>query len=846
MVASAWILACIASALPSADSSLLSGSPIKVGTPSYREPIVEIAPPKLSVGIETRPLGAANVLGGKHPDLFLVNNKESSHPGLFLYQYVSTNAKGTPTFKRRFQLTHPFKGLIPPPGTIVEYNGTVHGFFLVENHIIAHTLFDKTIFGFVERREMHVEGLPRPPISVAYLPESSHRGELVFEIPDRTTHNVAKTLDVGDRYRRTVFNPKDGLAENVPRDSSGTWRVRPGYSSLFGVRLSSVLASPSRSAQKLTATEHDIKYGFCGIAGLTSVEKGEARRSVVVGGHSGHLYIYHGQHRSSGSFSVRPRQPLKSASVHGASSRVLTNPSPCPMPIPYVTQAGHVNLIVGGEGPLQYYKHLGYSKDTGLPLYAQPRAVVEQNAYLYAGSHPVVAISDWDKDGRTDIVAGNAEGRVLIFKNVGTDNDPVFLAGVPLKQSAIEVDANHAGGASIPASLQREICVEQGYQALNGPAEGRYGYATPAVVDWNGDGHPDLVMADSASRHTVYLSVGSGEGAPVTQPPRVLRNDGFDLHGPWRVKPGIARHQGRLLYVSIDDEDDLRAYYRVDNENVKDAGKIQLTNGKPIKTHYLSGGARGRMSIDLVDFDSDGVLDLILGVPAHASVPRLNTGLPSALGLPGGAILFMKGKRSGSGGLPRFASPEVMHNDGHPIFIGREDGSVTTTHMGGSKGPHIVVGEEGGRIVFYHRSHLSCKTYNKFPVKARGAAKQGQVSVAPMTRGAIEAYLNLGAERDADPDPAFAVDDLATKETLAETIMPISTDEASFAGEGTIGAALGVGVGMGVPWTAAFGFAALGLGCGFILVTLRNRMLPYLPRGMRSLVRKDQSEMRDL
>ncbi len=248
--------------------ALPSGSPLRVATETYEDKIQDVATPPLSVGIVTKPLGAANVFGGKLPDLFLVNSKESTHPGLFLYQYVSTDAKGAPRFKRRFQITHPFKGLIPPPGHIVEFNGTIHGIWIVESNIVAHTFYDKVTHGFVERREMHIQGLPRPPVSIVFLPDGEHRGDLVFEIPDRATPSVVRSLDSeGDRYTRMTYNPKDGLEENHPRDSSGMWRLRPIYSSLFSVHISQFTASPSHTARRLTPNEHDMQYGYSGISG---------------------------------------------------------------------------------------------------------------------------------------------------------------------------------------------------------------------------------------------------------------------------------------------------------------------------------------------------------------------------------------------------------------------------------------------------------------------------------------------------------------------------------------------------------------------------------------------------
>lgn len=249
-------------------TTLASGKPLQVAEESYEGKTQEVARPPLSAGIVTRPLGAGNVFGGKLPDIFVANTKESTHPGLFIFQYVSTDSKGSQKFKRRFQLTHPFKGLLPPPGHVVEHNGTIHGFFVVESNIVAHTVYDRDTHGFVGRREMHILGLPRPPASIVYLPDGDHRGDLVFEIPDRVTPSVVRSLDAeNDRYRRSTYNPKDGLEGNYPRDSTGMWRLKPVYSSLYSVHISQFSSSPSHSARRITPTDHDMEYGYCGLSG---------------------------------------------------------------------------------------------------------------------------------------------------------------------------------------------------------------------------------------------------------------------------------------------------------------------------------------------------------------------------------------------------------------------------------------------------------------------------------------------------------------------------------------------------------------------------------------------------
>ena len=92
-----------------------------------------------------------------------------------------------------------------------------------------------------------------------------------------------------------------------------------------------------------------------------------------------------------------------------------------------------------------------------MPLYSAPTPVLERNALLYGGSHPVLSVVDWDNDGRTDIISGNAEGKVLFFKNVGTDRSPRFLAGIPVKQCIVEVKNTGTKTHKVHPKLLKEI-----------------------------------------------------------------------------------------------------------------------------------------------------------------------------------------------------------------------------------------------------------------------------------------------------------------------------------------------------------------------------------------------------
>eukprot|EP00958_Prasinococcus_capsulatus_P010849 scaffold1066_cov421-Prasinococcus_capsulatus_cf.AAC.3 len=669
----------------------------------------------LSAGHDSTPIGVAHVFDGLYPEIFVTNGKLSTEPGLYLYQFKRLDSTGVPVYRKRVQVTHPFKGLLPPTGTVLEVDGAIHGFWLVENNIIAHTHYDRDSHGFTERRELHLQGLPRAPIGLAYLPRSGGGGDLVLEIPDKKPTAKGFTLT---NYKDPEYNPHDSDPEVTPRDGGGIWRGGWLHSGLYTVKLTSFTESPSQSVRRASASDHDIQFGYCLMTEMRSNVTGTQERSLVTGSYYGTLNYF--RNIADAGIALKARKPL--LNMQG---QVIRHPSPRSMPVVIYGEDGEPNLIVGGEGALYFYRFIAHTGEA--PVYMDPVPVREENAPLYAGSHPSPVSVDWDGDGRIDIVSGDATGFVSFYRNVGTNTSPSFLAGEPII----------AGG--VPISVQ------PGYLALEGPAEARFGYTCPVVIDWNNDGLLDIIMSDATSRHTVFLNRGTQDRTKLDVG-RPLYSDGLELHGPWRIKPGVAKAGPRMAYVTVDDNDELHVYYRLDDFNLKDGGKLRLVKtGKPIRTHYLAGGATGRLQIVLVDWDLDGVLvrislraaetkqlsnnsiaffltrslnswqDLLIGTPRHGSIPDPDYGLPRRVGLPGGAILFLRGKREQTTDFPHFSQPEILHYDGSPIFIGREDGSLTVTELGGRKGPHLLVAEESGRVIYYDRQRISCDSFHRLP-----------------------------------------------------------------------------------------------------------------------------------
>ncbi|XRB15417.1 FG-GAP protein [Pseudoscourfieldia marina] len=804
-----------------------------------------VLPTPLSAGLETKPIGVAYVFGHSLPDVFVVNTKHSAEPGLYLYESIKQDGRGVPVFKMRVQVTHPFKGLIPPVGTVIEDKGEIHGFWHVEGNIVAHTRYDFANHGFTERRELHLASMPKLPVrNLAYIPRYPERGgDLVLELSDRKKQQ-AEQSDTAARFVDPEYNPRGSDASYSPRDSGGIWRGGWLHSALYAVKLTSLHDSPSASVRRVTSSEKDVQFGYCAIGRYdtnttsSAATDGEStrERGIVAGSYYGSLYYFRNMAESG--IALRTRQPILDPR-----GQVLRHPAPLAAPVVYpmpdADGALVQHLLVGGEGALHFYRF--HSHEAGaVPVYRQPVPVTEVGAALYGGSHPIPTVVDWDSDGRTDLLVGTAVGRLWFVKNVGTDTAPVFLPGLDV----------HADGAPID--------VQPGYNALQGPAEARYGFVQPTAVDWDNDGDNDLLVSDARGAHVVFMnSCGPrnaavaadpnspcAKGVPMLGPALPLYSDGLEVHGPWRVKPAAARFNGRMVYMTLDDANEVHAYYRVDSQNLKDAGKVRLRTGKPIKVHRMTGPAIGRVSLILTDFDCDGVLDLLMAVPKHASVPEPDAGLPTAQGVPGSVLLFLRGKRESAGELPRFRHPEIIHYNGIPLMLGKEDGSAAVVNFGSTSGPHILGAEEGGRFVYYERKQLSCESYNRFPENKRGASSSvvSELAMPPPAAAhaltkrasakAVAAWLSGVGDVSGRRAAAVAASEILSSESggRASAVSLDDTDASDAAASSLARANSDNLAGVG-------GFFA-GIGATLVLLGVarlsKPHVTPYLPRFVRS------------
>ncbi|HLB74104.1 MAG TPA: VCBS repeat-containing protein [Sedimentisphaerales bacterium] len=264
-----------------------------------------------------------------------------------------------------------------------------------------------------------------------------------------------------------------------------------------------------------------------------------------------------------------------------------------------------LNDLIVGEGSGSYAGKVRVYINTGAA--SEPQF----SAYFYAqangadltcpgsgclGCFPRVVY--WDDDVKKDLLIGLADGKVKLFLNIGTDENPAFDAGTFLQVGPPGSKANIGVGAR----------------------------ATPSAVDWNSDGKKDLVVGALDAKIHLFINEGTdtapdfrvqtfaqANGSDLLVPPSRSSPDVLDLDGDAKKDILTGNYNGELFFYSntgSDAEPNFAGYESVESDGV------------PID---LAGTPRSRPFV--CDWTGDGYPDVLIGagdgkIHLYQSIPQ--------------------------------------------------------------------------------------------------------------------------------------------------------------------------------------------------------------------------------
>ncbi len=304
-----------------------------------------------------------------------------------------------------------------------------------------------------------------------------------------------------------------------------------------------------------------------------------------------------------------------------------------------------------------------------------------ESAVLGLGDQAYPCFCDWDGDGDLDLLVGGGYGWPRIVINDGTNQRPAYR------------EAEKLFAAESPIRITRNaILGTHNWHDM--------GYSYPAYVDWDSDGLPDLMLPNETNRIFWYKNVGTRQ-EPRFGPRQQVTCDGFPdspqkraqsatladdpqtPHAPypleegqpfyWRTGPAFADFDGDGLLDFVTAGGHTRqatlfVQYRDAEGSLRLRKKcvLKLADGRAIDHSLVDGSREWTESYRAVDWDGDGLLDLVYS----------QAGQPS-----GGSIQLLH--NVGTQDEPAFAAPKPLRAYGSLINI--------TAH-----GPHPWVGDLDG------------------------------------------------------------------------------------------------------------------------------------------------------
>jgi uncharacterized repeat protein (TIGR01451 family) len=225
--------------------------------------------------------------------------------------------------------------------------------------------------------------------------------------------------------------------------------------------------------------------------------------------------------------------------------------------------------------------------------------------YTVGATPRSVVLADFNRDGKSDLAVANSGASsvsILIGQGNGAFATAVNHAVGPGPSSVAVGDFNldgkpdlvTANGAGLAGS-DNNVSVRLGngdgtFAAAVHYGDGGFQAASVAVGDFNGDGSPDLVVANHALAQESYsVLMGNGDG---TFAPYLI--DFIDVQGPTEVRLGDLNADGKIDFA------------------LASASSVPIYLGRGDGTFQLSGDypAFSAESVEIADINADGKLDL--------------------------------------------------------------------------------------------------------------------------------------------------------------------------------------------------------------------------------------------
>ncbi len=242
------------------------------------------------------------------------------------------------------------------------------------------------------------------------------------------------------------------------------------------------------------------------------------------------------------------------------------------------------------NGPLHGYVYLALKQADG--SFGKPRKIFAGGEPVDVYGMPSPSLADFDSDGDLDLICGEFLDGFTYFENIGSRNSPRLAAGRRLKSR------------DSPLAMDLQMI-------------------TPTAVDWDHDGHVDLIVGDEDGRVAFLRNLGTlADSTPQFAQPKYFRQraeyvkfgalvtpQGVDWDGDGDEDIVAGNTAGYIGLIENLGGDPLRFA----------APRLLQADGKTIRIQAGPSGSIqgpceakwGYTTVGVADWDGDGLLDIV-------------------------------------------------------------------------------------------------------------------------------------------------------------------------------------------------------------------------------------------
>ena len=366
---------------------------------------------------------------------------------------------------------------------------------------------------------------------------------------------------------------------------------------------------------------------------------------------------------------------------------------------------GDTDLLVGDEdGRVAWIENTGKVNDK-MPLFEPPVYLKQKAHYLKFGALSTPFGTDWDNDGDEDIIAGNSAGNICFFQNLSGGKSPKWAAPVLLKTDGKEI---------------RIMAGKNG--SIQGPAEAKWGYIALSVADWDMDGKNDIIVNSIFGKILWFRNTGDlanlegpfsvkvdWKGNKIPKPEWNWWNPKKnELVTQWRTTPyAIDWNKDGLTDLVMMDHEGYLSFY----ERFKKGDELWLHPGKRI--FYVKGNdGHGEEKVGKTGTDEESLFRLTTGKAGRSGRRKFclvdwnNDGRIDILINSKNAVFYENIRQDGD------TAHFEMKQDVSEVELARHTTSPSVVDWNKDGIPELLLGAEGGH--FYLFQNNTQKTQNRY------------------------------------------------------------------------------------------------------------------------------------